>query len=96
MDNLDELISSIEGRLRKLIDHNEKLEIEKEGLIARNKELSQGLQEQNEEIKELKKNFNLTTYSESIKNSKGNAEAKKYITELVREIDKCITVLKQT
>jgi len=95
MNKVDQLISSIEDRVNKLIDRSERLGIEKEGLIAKNKELSQIIKEQQQRIKDLESNNNLLTYSESLKNIKGTTEARKQINELVREIDRCISVLKQ-
>jgi predicted nucleic acid-binding Zn-ribbon protein len=89
----DELII-LNRKLDELINRYSQLKSEIADLINGNEVLKAMLQERDEKIKELEIKYERVKLSGALLGDGGNApEAKKKITELVREIDKCVALL---
>ncbi|RLC54921.1 MAG: hypothetical protein DRH89_08750 [Candidatus Cloacimonadota bacterium] len=93
MASADFLVNNIAEKARKLIAKHNDLIAENNELKAKQKNLLESLENQNNLIEQLKeKNRNLKI-AKSVKLEEGNGEVKNKIDELVREIDKCIGLL---
>ena len=93
MASADILVNSIAEKVKKLIAKHNDLIAENSELKAKQKNLLESLENQNNLIEQLKeKNRNLKI-AKSVKLEEGNGEVKNKIDELVREIDKCIGLL---
>jgi predicted nucleic acid-binding Zn-ribbon protein len=89
----DELII-LNRKIDELINRYSSLKSEIEDLKSGNEVLKAMLQERDEKIKELEIKYERVKLSGALLGDGGNApEAKKKITELVREIDKCVALL---
>jgi len=89
----DELII-LNRKLDELINRYSNLKSEIAELKNGNEVLKAMLQERDEKIKELEIKYERVKLSGALLGDGGNApEAKKKITELVREIDKCVALL---
>ena len=89
----DELII-LNRKLDELINRYSSLRSEITELKNGNEVLKAMLQERDEKIKELEIKYERVKLSGALLGDGGNApEAKKKITELVREIDKCVALL---
>jgi polyhydroxyalkanoate synthesis regulator phasin len=93
MDDVVRIVIALDRKVSQLIDFYEK---EKKNVlllkdtIKRLKEQIKSLETEIEECKESNRKLKLATAFKS----KGDAsDAKKFIDELVREIDKCVTLL---
>jgi len=89
----DELVI-LNRKLDELINRYSGLKSEITDLKNGNEVLKAMLQERDEKIKELEIKYERVKLSGALLGDGGNApEAKKKITELVREIDKCVALL---
>lgn len=89
----DELII-LNRKIDELINRYSSLKSEIADLKNGNEVLKAMLQERDEKIKELEIKYERVKLSGALLGDGGNApEAKKKITELVREIDKCVALL---
>ena len=93
MSDLSGLVSVIEAKLKKLIAVNTSLASENSGLKLRQTDFIKKIEEQEKYIEHLTEKNNYLKIAKSVKQAEGNAEIKKKIDELVREIDKCIGLL---
>jgi len=93
MENIRKLLSKIEVNILKLIEINENLNAENKVFKEENKKLHQQNEEKQTEIKELKERINKLKIFKTFETGKDNKEAKNKINELVREIDRCISLL---
>jgi hypothetical protein len=93
MSDLKGRLNEIEEKVRQLIGLKNTLSDQNSGLIKKNEELLDKLEEQEQMIIELINKNNYIKISQSVKQSEGNADVKNKIDELVREIDKCIGLL---
>jgi uncharacterized coiled-coil DUF342 family protein len=81
-------------KLDELLDSFNHLREENRDLKARNESLKNKVQEREQEMKELEKNYDRIKLTGAILGDGENAvEAKRRINELMREIDKCIALL---
>jgi predicted nucleic acid-binding Zn-ribbon protein len=81
-------------KLDELLNRYNNLKTECADLRNRNDELAVVLQERDERIRELETKYERIKLSGALLGEGENAlEAKKRITELVREIDKCVALL---
>ncbi|MGC1391807.1 MAG: hypothetical protein WA816_12290 [Bacteroidales bacterium] len=81
-------------KLDELLDRHNNLKHEVEDLKGRNEELISLLQEREEKLKELEIKYERIKLSGALLGEGENAfEAKKKITELMREIDRCVALL---
>jgi predicted nucleic acid-binding Zn-ribbon protein len=81
-------------KLDELLDRYNNLKLEVADLKSRNEVLKGMLQEREEKMKELEIKYERIKLTGALLGEGENAyEAKKKITELVREIDKCVALL---
>jgi predicted RNase H-like nuclease (RuvC/YqgF family) len=81
--------------VNQLIGYYEKLNIENGDLKSKNEELNQIIKTQSDKILELEKRVINLKLAKQLTNNKEAAEAKKKINEMLREIDKCVGLLKK-
>ena len=88
------LIESLRVKLRKVLTLFEQQKKDKIILIDRNYQLEEELKTRNSEIEILKDKIEKLKIAKTLTGEEGDShEAKKQITKLVREIDKCIALL---
>ena len=93
MMELEDLVSGIDFKLRKLIAQNQLLLTENQKLATDIQELKhKSVQDQNI-INELEEKNKILKLSRTLETKEGSTEAKVKINELVREIEKCIGLL---
>jgi predicted nucleic acid-binding Zn-ribbon protein len=81
-------------KLDELLTRYNNLKTEAEELRKGNEELDRMLQDRNERIKELETRYERVKLTGALLGEGENAsEAKKKITELVREIDRCVALI---
>ena len=84
----------LNNKIDDLINRYNRLKTENEELNSRNEELMNKLQEREVDMKELEKKYDRVKLSGAILGDEENSiEAKRRITDLMREIDKCIALL---
>ncbi|WGH76696.1 hypothetical protein P8625_05940 [Tenacibaculum tangerinum] len=94
MSNTVEAIHLLEDKLKNLLSNYEFLKEENKVLLQNNAELQILLQERDKQLKEQQRQFNLLKIAKTIEGSNENTrETKLKINALIREIDKCITLL---
>ena len=93
MKEIDQLISNIDLKIKKLIDLQQSRKEELEVLKVKNKELTDIIENQKEQIRTLEEKNRILKVSKTLGDNYETDEVKKKITELVREIDKCISLL---
>ena len=90
----DEELIILNRKLDELLDRYNNLKVEVTDLKNGNEELKGMLHHREERIKELEIKYERVKLSGALLGEGENAfEAKKKITELVREIDKCVALL---
>ena len=94
MSNPLKAVHLLEDRLKNLLSNYEFLKEENKVLLQNNAELQVLLQKKEKQLEEQQKQFNLLKIAKTIEGSNENTrETKLKINALVREIDKCITLL---
>jgi peptidoglycan hydrolase CwlO-like protein len=93
MENTSTLVSGLEYKVRKLVDRQQKLEQQYQDLQQKNIELNNLIENQKNRIKELEEKITILKLVKTIEQKEGKSEAKLKITELMREIDRCIGLL---
>ena len=93
MTNVASLVSGIEIKLQKLTDKQKDLIRKLEKYQNEIQELKKVHDEQKDELIKLKEQYRLVKLSKTLESKEGAVEAKAKISELVREIDKCIGLL---
>ena len=93
MKDVATLVSGIDYKIWKLIEHHDLLRSENRRFINEISELKQENNDQKRKIKQLEENVKILKLAKTLENKEGNVEAKLKINELVREIDKCIGLL---
>jgi len=89
-----EELKILNKKIDELLEKYNNLRTENTDLRRGNEAIKQMLQEKEEKIKELEVKYERVKLSGALLGEGGNAlEAKKKITELVREIDKCVALL---
>jgi hypothetical protein len=93
MKQAENLVSSVEKKIRELAEQHARLK----KIAGEQKEeidrLTQTIINQKKEIKVFEDKIRQITIARITENKEGVADAKKKISELVREIDKCIGLL---
>jgi hypothetical protein len=93
MSNVASLLSGIEDKSKKMmvrcLELQESLKLSKSEVI----ELIQINEENKKTIKQLEEKIRSLIIAKTIENKEGTIAAKSKITELVREIDKCMGLL---
>ncbi|QXP74646.1 hypothetical protein RRF68_04810 [Tenacibaculum sp. HL-MS23] len=94
MSNPLEAIHLLEDKLKNLLSRYEFLKEENQVLLQNNAELQILLQEKQQELNKEQEEYKLLKIAKTIEGSNENTrETKLKINTLVREIDKCITLL---
>jgi len=89
-----EELTILNKKLDELLERYNNLRTEIKNLRFENEEITRNLQERNEKIKELETKYERIKLSGALLGEGENAnEAKRKITELVREIDRCVALL---
>ena len=93
MADLSVIVSEIELKLRKLVDAKNKLSIENQRLAEENVALEQENRALRQSAAELQDKINKSTIVNALDNEGEIEEGRKLIKELVKEIDKCVSIL---
>ena len=93
MADLSVIVSEIELKLRRLIDAKNELSIEKQRLTEENIALEQENRALRQSVEELQNKINKSTIVNALDNEGEIEEGRKLIKELVKEIDKCVSIL---
>lgn len=89
-----EELKNLNNKIDVLIQKFRALEEENKNLRTLNENLEKMLREREDELKELEKKYEIIKLTGALLGeSEYGSEAKKKISELVREIDKCIALL---
>jgi len=88
------IVEKLKGRIEQIISKYELANSENNSLRGKLEQISNELEEKNNRIKELEQKVEQMQLSEAFTASSGDVkEAKKRIGKIVREIDKCISML---
>lgn len=93
MADLSVIVSEIELKLRKLVDAKNKLSVENQRLAEGNAALEQENRALRQSAAELQDKINKPTIVNALDNEGEIEEGRKLIKELVKEIDKCVSIL---
>ncbi|MCR5040117.1 MAG: hypothetical protein K6A94_12385 [Bacteroidales bacterium] len=93
MADLSVIVSEIELKLRKLVDAKNKLSVENQRLAEENAMLEQENRALRQSVEELQNKINKSTIVNALDNEGEIEEGRKLIKELVKEIDKCVSIL---
>ena len=93
MADLNVIVSDIELKLRKLIDEKSRLAKENKRLSEENEVLEKENRALRQTTEELKDKINKSTIVNALDNEGELEEGRKLIKELVREIDRCVSIL---
>ena len=93
MADLSIIVSEIEVKLRKVLDEKTKLAIENKRLIEHNAVLDEENLALRRSVTELQDKINKSTIVNALDNEGEVEEGRKLIRELVREIDRCVSIL---
>ena len=93
MADLSVIVSEIELKLRKLVDAKNKLSVKNQRLAEENAALEQENRVLRQSAAELQDKINKSTIVNALDNEGEIEESRKLIKELVKEIDKCVSIL---
>ena len=93
MADLSILVSEIELKLRKLLDEKKRLEMENKRLVEENEALDRENLALRHSTEELQDKINKSTIVNALDNEGEIEEGRRLIKELVREIDRCVSIL---
>jgi len=93
MADLSIIVSEIELKLRKLIDEKKQLTMENKRLAEENAALDKENLALRRSVEELQDKINKSTIVNALDNEGELEEGRRLIKELVREIDKCVSIL---
>ena len=93
MADLSIIVSEIEMKLRKMLDEKSKLAAENKRLVEENAALDKENLALRQSAEELQDKINKSTIVNALDNEGEVEEARKLIKELVREIDRCVSIL---
>ena len=93
MADLSIIVSEIELKLRKLIDEKNQLAVENKRLAEENKALDEENLALRRSAGELQDKINKSTIVNALDNEGELEEGRKLIQELVRDIDRCVSIL---
>ena len=91
--DLSVIVSEIELKLRNLLDEKSRLAMENKRLSEENEALQRENVALRQSAGELKDKINKTTIVNALDNEEELEEGRKLIKELVREIDRCVSIL---
>ena len=93
MADLSVIVSEIELKLRKLVDAKNKLTVENRRLTEENAALEMENLALRHSVEELQDKINKSTIVNALDNEGEIEEGRKLIKELVKEIDRCVSIL---
>jgi hypothetical protein len=94
MSDLKSIASSLESKIEKLVDLHHRTKKELSALKTENTHLNQTVDQQKKAIKDLEEKGKVLRLSKSLSTTNENTtELKLKINELIREVDKCISLL---
>jgi hypothetical protein len=93
MDLVKENLQKLEEKIRQLADNHQKIKTEKDLLIRQSVTQLKIIEEQKEEIENLKKQVQALKIAKSVESIQETGRVKDKIQDLVREIDRCIELL---
>ena len=93
MADLSIIVSEIELKLRKLLDEKNRLGIENKRLAEENEALDKENLMLRQSVAELQDKINKSTIVKVLDNEGEVEEGRKLIKELVKEIDRCVSIL---
>jgi len=93
MDNVSIIISSLENKIKKIVDLQNYSSAENNSLRNENYQLNKIVEEQKIKIKKLEEKVEVLKIAKSVDEGENVFQTKLKINELVREIDKCIALL---
>ena len=93
MADLSIIVSEIELKLRKMLDEKHQLAVENKRLAEANKALDEENLALRRSAGELQDKINKSTIVNALDNEGELEEGRKLIKELVREIDRCVSIL---
>ena len=93
MADLSVIVSEIELKLRKLVDAKNKLSVENQRLAEENAMLEEENRVLRQSAEELQNKINKSTIVNALDNEGEIEEGRKLIKELVKEIDRCVSIL---
>ncbi|MDO4217980.1 MAG: hypothetical protein Q4D03_07420 [Bacteroidales bacterium] len=96
MLNFETKLSSIEYKVRKLIDENRQM---KEQIIRLNNqrdELKEQVRNQEKEINNLKENIKVLKLRNALEQKGDSTEVKLRINQMIRTVDRCLSILNKT
>ena len=94
MIDLKSVVTSLEGKIEKLVDLHHRAKKELSNLKTQNTHLNQTIDQQKQAIKDLEEKSKILKLSKSLTTTNENTtELKLKINELIREVDKCIALL---
>ena len=93
MADLSIIVSEIEVKLRKLIDERNQLAMENKRLAEENAALDKENLSLRQSVEELQDKINKSTIVNALDNEGEVEEGRKLIKELVRDIDRCVSIL---
>jgi len=95
MENEAKMISSIDLKVKRLIEQHLEIREKLRQNQNENEELKNINEQQKKIINDLKEKIKLLKIAKSTEKQEGAADARLKINEMVREIDKCIGLLNQ-
>ena len=93
MADLSVIVSEIEIKLRRLIDEKNRLSFENKRIMEENDALQRENAALRQSATELQDKINKSTIVNALDNEGELEEGRKLIKELVREIDRCVSIL---
>ncbi|MCR4829163.1 MAG: hypothetical protein K5864_06840 [Bacteroidales bacterium] len=93
MYDFETSLSGIDYKIRQLIDDNNRLKARVLELQEHDEELTETINHQKEEIKQLKEETNILKLRNSLEQKGDSAEIKLKINQLIRNIDKSLELL---
>jgi predicted RNase H-like nuclease (RuvC/YqgF family) len=93
MADLSIIVSEIELKLRKLLDEKNRLGVENKRLAEENEALDKENLMLRQSVAELQDKINKSTIVNVLDNEGEVEEGRKLINELVKEIDRCVSIL---
>lgn len=93
MDLVEGHLQKLEEKIRQLAEDHQKIKTEKDLLIKQSVIQLRTIEEQKEEIENLKKQVQALKIAKSVESTQETGKVKDKIQDLVREIDRCIELL---
>jgi hypothetical protein len=93
MNLVEGYLQKLEEKIRQLAEDHQKTKTEKELLIRQSVIQLKKIEEQKEEIENLKKQVQALKIAKSVESTQETGKVKEKIQDLVREIDRCIELL---